>query len=139
MSNPQAATHAAPTAASATVQPSPFVEPAATSASAAAAVERAIEKVKARRMRESDEGAEEEELAGDQRWFEGRVQGMGLDEATRRWRTRLPPGMRTLATYLNALRPERPVHALERRFPLLPAATAGGLPTLGPWTGLRPT
>ena len=106
-------------------------QPPAASFAVRTCVERAIEKVKARRMRESDEGAEEEELAGDQRWFEGRVQRMGLDEATRRWRTRLPPGMRKLATYLNALRPERPMHALERSFPLLPAATAGGLPTLG--------
>ena len=105
--------------------------PAATSVAIRNCVRGAIEGVIRRRCRKSDEGAEEAELANDQKWFRALVAKHGESEATRARRMLLPHGMRVLATYLNACRPPRQQHALERSLPLLPPAHGGGDATLG--------
>ena len=111
------------------VAPKPQVGPE--SAAVRTCVVGAIERVKARRLRESDEGAEEEELRADQTWFAKEAAGIGLDDATRKRRVKLPHGMRMLSSYLNALRAPRPVHVLERLFPLSGSQQPGGAAQLG--------
>ena len=109
--------------------------PAPASAAVRNCVQTAIEGVIRRRSRdrsrESDEGAEEAELANDQAWFQSLVAEVGESQATCMRRVRLPHGMQMLATYLNACRGSRQEHALESALPLLPPTRAGGDATLG--------
>ena len=91
----------------------------------------AMQAVLRRATRESDAHAEEAQLAEDQKWYRELVAEVGATEAMRARRTRLPDGMRTLATYLNACRPARQPHAFEIAMPLRPPDAPGGSATLG--------